>query len=360
MALHGFDISNWQADIDLDRVDFDFMIAKATEGTGYVDKTCDGFVQKALALGKGVGVYHFARTGDPIAQADYFVNNIKGYIGKAVLFLDWENAGDYDLGVLGQGPAWAKRWLDRVYELTGVRPMIYMSKSVCREYDWSAVAKDYALWMAQYPNYDETGYQNDPWTDSGGVGAFPGWVIHQYTSSGRLSGYGGHLDLDIFYGDKNAWNKFAGGTGDVKPSKGDSKKSVDELAKEVLNGAWGNGDDRKKRLTAVGYDYNAVQNRVNELVGGSNTKSVDELANEVLAGKWGNGDARKNALQGAGYDYNAVQNRVNELLGSKKSVDEIAREVIQGKWGNGNDRKNRLTQAGYDYNAVQARVNELL
>lgn len=358
MALHGFDISHWQADIDLNGVSFDFMIAKATEGTGYVDRTCDGFVQTALALGRGAGVYHFARTGDPIAQADFFVDNIRGYIGKAVLFLDWENAGDYDLGVLAQGPAWAKRWLDRVYELTGVRPMIYMSKSVCREYDWSAVAPDYALWMAQYPNYDETGYQDDPWTDGGGVGAFPGWAIHQYTSSGRLGGYGGNLDLDIFYGDMVAWNKFAGATGDVKPSQGGSK-SIDELAKEVLNGQWCNGDDRKKRITAAGYDYNAVQNRVNELVGGSNTKSVDELAHEVIDGKWGNGGVRRNALNGAGYDYDAVQARVNELLNSK-SVDELAREVIQGKWGNGNDRKNRLQQAGYDYNAVQARVNELL
>jgi hypothetical protein len=95
-------------------------------------------------------------------------------------------------------------------------------------------------------------------------------------------------------------------------------------------------------------------------------KSVDEIAREVIRGAWGNGADRKNRLTAAGYDYNAVQKRVNELCSnpanptSKKSVDEIAREVIRGAWGNGADRKNRLTAAGYDYSAVQSRVNALL
>lgn len=93
------------------------------------------------------------------------------------------------------------------------------------------------------------------------------------------------------------------------------------------------------------------------------TKSIDELAREVIAGKYGNGDARKKAL---GNQYNEVQKRVNEILTGKtttpkkKSVDEIAREVIQGKWGNGTDRKNRLTKEGYNYKEVQTRVNQLL
>lgn len=91
-------------------------------------------------------------------------------------------------------------------------------------------------------------------------------------------------------------------------------------------------------------------------------KSVDEIAKEVINGKWGNGAARKTALENAGYDYNTVQARVNALYGapsSKKSVDTIAREVIRGDWGNGADRKNRLEKAGYNYNEIQKRVNEL-
>lgn len=94
-------------------------------------------------------------------------------------------------------------------------------------------------------------------------------------------------------------------------------------------------------------------------------KSVDELAREVIRGEWGNGSDRRIRLTQAGYDYDAVQNRVNEILtcsseSVKKSVDELAREVIRGEWGNGSERRVRLTQAGYDYDAVQARVNEIL
>ena len=100
------------------------------------------------------------------------------------------------------------------------------------------------------------------------------------------------------------------------------------------------------------------------------SKSVDVIAKEVIQGKWGNGSARKEQLTKAGYDYVTIQKRVNELLGSKttstsatpklKSLDEIAREVIRGNWGNGSARKQKLTKAGYDYAKVQKRVNELL
>lgn len=91
-------------------------------------------------------------------------------------------------------------------------------------------------------------------------------------------------------------------------------------------------------------------------------KTVTQLANEVIQGAWGVGAARKNALTKAGYDYAAVQAKVNEILAAskKKSVTTIAKEVIAGKWGNGTARKNALTKAGYDYKAVQAKVNELL
>lgn len=158
--------------------------------------------------------------------------------------------------------------------------------------------------------------------------------------------------------------KFSSGTSTVTPS---TKKSVDEVAKEVLAGAWGNGDARKNALTAAGYNYSEVQATVNRLAGGKTTtptKSITEVAKEVLAGKWGNGDNRKKKLEAAGYNYSQVQAKVNELAkgstSSKKSVTQIAKEVIAGKWGNGTDRKNKLTAAGYDYTAVQREVNRLL
>lgn len=92
--------------------------------------------------------------------------------------------------------------------------------------------------------------------------------------------------------------------------------------------------------------------------------TVEQAARNVIAGKYGNGDARKRAITALGLDYAAVQKRVNEILkgstSSKKFVDEVAREVISGRWGNGVQRKRKLTEAGYDYSAVQKKVNELL
>ena len=151
------------------------------------------------------------------------------------------------------------------------------------------------------------------------------------------------------------------------PTPAPVKKSVDEIAQEVIRGEWGNGSDRRARIESAGYDYDAVQDRVNEILEGTPStpkKSIDELAQEVIRGDWGNGSDRRKALESAGYDYDAVQNRVNELSeGSKpqlKSIDEVAKEVIRGDWGNGAERTKKLKAAGYDAKAVQNRVNELL
>lgn len=139
-------------------------------------------------------------------------------------------------------------------------------------------------------------------------------------------------------------------------------KTIDEVAHEVINGLWLSGDSRKKALTEAGFDYNAVQKRVNEILNPTpiptptpSKKTVDELAQEVLDGKWGSGDIRKKKITQAGYDYDTVQQKVNELI-----VDKIAKEVIAGKWGSGDTRKKKLTKAGYNYNKIQQRVNEIL
>lgn len=90
-------------------------------------------------------------------------------------------------------------------------------------------------------------------------------------------------------------------------------------------------------------------------------KTNEQIAKEVIAGAWGNGAERKKRLTNAGYDYNAIQQIVNQLLTpKKKSNEQIAKEVIKGLWGNGLDRKKRLEQAGYNYNTIQSIVNRLL
>ena len=92
-------------------------------------------------------------------------------------------------------------------------------------------------------------------------------------------------------------------------------------------------------------------------------KTVEQLAKEVINGLWGVGAARKAKLTAAGYSYSDVQTKVNEMLSpktAKKSISEIANEVIQGKWGVGDERYRKLTEAGYVYAQVQRAVNQKL
>ena len=93
-----------------------------------------------------------------------------------------------------------------------------------------------------------------------------------------------------------------------------AKKSVDELAQEVIVGKWGNGRDRKLRMTAAGYDYKAVQKRVNEILGTQKAAVLEKVAKAVIRGDYGNGAARRKALEADGYDPDEVQALVNKLM----------------------------------------------
>lgn len=144
--------------------------------------------------------------------------------------------------------------------------------------------------------------------------------------------------------------------------------TASELARRVIAGEFGNGDARR---AALGSRYSEVQAEVNRiLAGGSSAPAaqapaaddVDDLARRVIAGEFGNGAARRAAL---GDRYAEVQARVNEMLGAGGSggqsggadVEALAQAVIRGEYGNGEERKRRL---GSLYDAVQARVNEIL
>ena len=105
----------------------------------------------------------------------------------------------------------------------------------------------------------------------------------------------------------------SGGSGSSSDgSSGVSQATIDDLAKRVIDGEFGNGEARKK---ALGKYYDAVQKRVNEMLSGKASSStsvdIDALAKRVINGEFGNGEARKKAL---GKYYDAVQKRVNELL----------------------------------------------
>ena len=305
--MNGIDISAWQGDenIDLAKVPFDFCIIKATEGTDYKNRYLTAHCNKVLSRKKLLGVYHYANGGDPQKEADSFLAYCKKYIGKAVLVLDWEAKNNHLFGV--KDLEWCLQWCSYVQKKTGIKPLIDIQKSAM-----DAVKKaGYGLWVAQYPDYVETGYQEHPWNE----GAY-NCLIRQYTSVGKLSGYSGSLDLNKAYISAASWNKLATKAVKIATIK-PAKKSVNTIAREVLVGRWGNGVDRKSRLTKAGYDYNKVQAAVNKLVKASQMsedKKINAVAHEVIAGKWGNGQERIDRLRAAGYDPGKIQKRVNEIL----------------------------------------------
>ena len=168
-----------------------------------------------------------------------------------------------------------------------------------------------------------------------------------------------------------AYREFSGAAAPspATPTPNRSLLPLDQIARQVIGGAWGNGDDRKARLRAAGYDAAAVQAEVNRQLSGAPAparKSVDDIAREVIAGQWGNNPERSRRLQAAGYSPTEVQNRVNGIVGTSRpvitrpSIGVIADQVIKGQWGIGAERRRRLAAAGYNYAEVQAEVNRKL
>lgn len=204
--LNLVDISNWQgsAGFNPSTVSTDGYIVKATEGTSYTDPYLKDFADKTLASGRVLGLYHFATGYNWKAEADYFLSRVGNYIGKAVLILDFESSA-----VTTGGVQFATNWLNYVKEKTGSTPMFYTYLGVENSLNWSSLSKQYPLWLAQYNNYNTVnGFQ--PRSLYGSLKYWAKMTCFQYTSSGRLIGYNGNLDLNVFYGTKEDWCKKAG------------------------------------------------------------------------------------------------------------------------------------------------------
>lgn len=323
--LKGCDISNYQK---VTPNGFDFYIIKASEGYGWTDGMMSTHYTNVQNMKKLAGFYHYARPdlgNSPESEADWFLHLVKQYTGHVIFALDWEGAS------LNYSSDWALRWLKRVYEQTGVRPVLYTSGSEIWSGKYKAIADaNFGLWIAQWG-------VSQP-TIKGGWNSYAIW---QYSGS--------PLDLDYFNGDKNVYLKYCQTDKAATPKP--NKKSIGEIASEVLQGKWGNGSERIEKLKQAGYNYNEVQAKVNEMT--TQTKQVtDTLCLEVIQGKWGNGSLRLTRLKQAGYKPDEVQSRINTIYA-------VAQKVIKGEFGNGAQRQQLLRARGFDPQVVQTVVNKL-
>ena len=278
-ADSGMDVSKWQGCVASSQAatakasGVNFAFVKVTEGNGYTDNVADCTMQALKANGIRRGVYHFARPdlgNSPEAEADWFISQTRGYMHDGVIpVLDWEPSGSYKTQSW-----WALRWLQRVESAWGVKPIIYMSASVIKMTDWTAVANgDYGLWVAGYPR----GYNGETLRNPGAVPySVSPWqfaAAWQYSSTGHVPGVGSKIDVNWFYGDAGTWAKYAGsqpGTpaNPVKPSptpqQGAPVGDAQSLATAVIRGDYGNDPQRRQLL---GNRYAEVMAIVNQRLG---------------------------------------------------------------------------------------------
>lgn len=311
----GIDVSEHQGNIDFGAAKangIEFVIPRCGFGFSTIDRYFMRNVAQAnMSCVSVPAIYHFSyalQKEDADMEAKFAVEMAEkaGLPKSTIIFydLEYDNVDRYAKSTtnhLGRivnitktkASEFAMTFCERV-KAAGFRAGIYANTDYISRVFTKTVLNKYILWHADY--------RKDAPADGRAM-------FFQYSSDGHIPGINGKVDMNYYMADVSL---------DVPKETNEhplEKKTHDELAKEVIEGKWGNGDERKKKLEAAGYDYNAVQKIVNELVAPKPVlKPTDEVAKEVIAGKWGNGDERRSKLEAAGYNYNTIQNRVNEML----------------------------------------------
>ena len=208
-TMQGIDVSSWQSPTVTQTAQADFAIVKATQGTGYTSPYLYSQANGALNSGKKLGLYHYAGGSSCVQEANFFVSTVKPWLRRAVLVLDWESNQNSAWG----DSAWSTCFVQHVKDATGVTPLVYVQASALWQVQGARQAGA-GLWVAQYASMAATGYQSSPWN----LGS-AGEAMRQYTSNGWIPGYAGPLDLDLFLGSREQWDRYANpGSKPVSPT----------------------------------------------------------------------------------------------------------------------------------------------
>lgn len=310
----GIDVSHWQGDFNFARAKsnegIEFAILKAGGGDAglYKDSKFEANYKKCEDCGLPKGAYFYGNAksvAEAKKEAEYFISILSGKKYEYPVFYDVEGKmiTDNDRATLTE----IVKAFCSTMEAAGYWVGIYSSESFFNSEMNDGELTRYSHWVARWGKSKpapSSGAETQMWQFGGETNLIRSNQINDQT-----------CDQDYCYVDYPAKIKAAGLNG---YSKGDSsapaKKSNAEIANEVIAGKWGNGTERKERLTDAGYDYSEIQEIVNGKLGVKPKKSVDEIAREVIRGDWGNGNERKQRLANAGYNYSEIQARVNKLL----------------------------------------------
>lgn len=309
MALNGYDVSHYQSGLNFWSIATpDFIIAKATEGRSFRDGKFREYIETAEDKDLLIGGYHVLTTDDVDAQVELFSTVISDWDGWILPCVDIEPNYSLTANIV-------ENFVKKFYSKTKVYPWIYINLSMLQNDKLISdyVKKHCAIWLAGYPDNNNVSnfytindlpvsYQNVIKNYS-----FAAW---QFTSRFK----GNSLDADIAFLSRQQWLDYAIGDNEntissTKPTTANTTSSVPTgdkwlVARDVINGKYGNGDKRKQ---ALGSRYNEIQSCVNILL----TESDTSLANRVIKGEFGNGATRKTIL---GSRYNNVQAIVNKKM----------------------------------------------
>lgn len=277
--MKGIDVSSWQGTIDWSKVksQVDFAIIRLGLGDN-IEKQDDsqflnnvnGCISNGIPF--GVYLYSYAKNlagNESIASE---IEHCKRLLNKIstkpfCVYIDMEADSTTYLGKL----MLTNYALEFCKQMTsaGYKAGVYANENWFKNYlDVAKIAEQgYSVWCAKYstskPNIESN------------------YDIWQYSSTGTVDGITGNVDMNTMYNDIR---------GNVTDST-TKLKSITEIAQEVINGLWGNGNDRKNRLASAGYNYNEIQSKVNELLGNTNSvvtytvKAGDTLSG--IASKYG-------------------------------------------------------------------------
>ena len=293
MALKGIDVSQWQGNIDWQKVKgagVQFAMLRAGYGRNNLDTKFHRNAQGAAAAGIPVGLYWFSYALNvEIArkEAQYAVELAKKYK------ITWPIAYDLEYDTVSYAvkngvtitkslaTQMAIAFCEEIKRL-GYIPMVYTNLDYLNRY-FDRSKLPYDLWYAQYASTASVADKE----------------IWQYSSKGSVPGIAGNVDMNHGYKDY-------GNGGDSKPDPAPTPSPAPSgttlnLAVAVMQGKYGAGQDRKN---ALGTRYQEVQDFINHIA----SASTDTLVAEVMQGKYGNGETRKTVLGGR---YKAVQDKID-------------------------------------------------
>lgn len=247
----------------------------------------------------GVYLYSYANTVEKAkSEAEHVLRLVNNYKDKIKLHIWYDIEDKIQLNL-------EKNTLTNIITTfcnkiaeNGLSVGIYANNNWLRNRIDKCIQDKYLIWSAGYGNNDGQAHEEAKYNHNN-------VICWQYSSNGNIDGVG-RCDVNYYYKEitKNETVK--------------TKKSIDEIAQEVINNKWDVQPRRKQLLEQAGYNYKEVQAKVNEILLGKKStvdrKSNEQIANEVIAGKWDVQPRREQLLKAEGYDYNAIQKIVNQKL----------------------------------------------